>query len=81
MTRNFTDDEISKLLTDWESQQEELLEDVVGSVDCESGLINNNNNNSDQLQIAIPFSIIVESGRFCARFKRYAYIYNKNVNL
>ena len=40
MPRNLTDDEITKLLTYWESQEEELL-DVVGSVDCESGLINN----------------------------------------
>ena len=42
MPRNLTDDEITKLLTDWESQEEELL-DVVGSVYCESGLINNDN--------------------------------------
>ena len=56
MSRNLTDDEITKLLTDWESQEEELLEDVVGSVDCESEVINNNK--SDQLQIAIAFSII-----------------------
>ena len=42
MPRNLTDDEITQLLTDWESQEEELL-DVVGSVDCESGLINNDN--------------------------------------
>ena len=59
MPRNLTDDEITKLLPDWESQEEELAEDVVGSVDCESGLINNDN--SDQLQVAISFSIIDES--------------------
>ena len=41
-----------------ESYEEELL-DVVGNVDCKSGLINNDN--SDQLHIAIPFSIIDES--------------------
>ena len=29
MPRNFTDDEITKLLTDWEAQEEELLEDAV----------------------------------------------------
>ena len=45
MPRNLTDDEITKLLRDWESQEEELL-DVVGSVDCEAGLIYNDN--SDQ---------------------------------
>ena len=59
MPENLTNDEITKLLTDWDSQDEELLEDVIGSVDCESGLIKNDN--SDQLQIAIPFSIIDES--------------------
>ena len=58
MPRNLTDEEITKLLTDWESE-EELLEDVVGSVDCDSGLINKDN--SDQFHIVIPFSIIDES--------------------
>ena len=43
MPRNLTDNEITKLPMDWESQEEELLKDVVGSVDCESGLINDDN--------------------------------------
>ena len=59
MPRNLMDNEITKLLTDWESHEEVLLENVVGTVDWESGLIYNDNR--DQLQIAIPFSIIDES--------------------